>query len=369
MTSVSVARRLDPRRNSLNFLRLVFALLVIVSHAWPVGGYGADPELAGLSLGGWAVVGFFGISGYLITKSRMSVGFTEFVGRRILRIYPGYLVCLLVTALVFAPASVALGSGSIRWTSAFSFIGHNIALKLEQNGIADTLGHAPVAGAWNGSLWTLFYEFLCYLAVGVLLFATRGRGALVVAALVATAVGDTVLVHGLGVRAGTVENFAWLAAPFFAGAVLAIYADRVPLTTVLGVPALVLAPVAAYFQLLPLLGAIPVAYACLWLGHRLPAWRIGRRNDLSYGIYIYAFPVQQSLTLIAGNRLPVGLAIALSIVGTVPLAALSWFLVEERALRLKDQLPVLIGFTDRLIRRAQVPVELPDAAGSPRAAD
>lgn len=356
MTRLAIARQLDPRRNSLNFLRLVFALLVIVSHAWPIGGYGPDPEFAGLSLGGWAVTGFFGISGYLITKSRLSAGFAEYLGRRVLRIYPGYLVCLLVTAFVFAPVSVALGAGSVRWSSALSFVGHNIALKLEQNGIADTLGHAPVANAWNGSLWTLFFEFLCYLAVGALLFTTRGRGVLVVAAFVGCAVGDTVLVHGLDVRTGTVENFAWLAATFFAGAVLAVYADRVPLTAPLGVLALVLAPIATHLELLPLLGSLPVAYACLWLGKALPASRIGRTHDLSYGIYIYAFPVQQCVTLRYGDRLPVGVAIALSIALTVPLAALSWFLVERPALQLKGRLHTLAGLgVRRAVRRSVDP--------------
>src|SRR5262245_6149816 len=90
------------RRNSLNFLRLVFALMVIVSHAWPVGGYGDDPRIAGEKLGTWAVAGFFAISGFLIANSRRHAPMGTFLVRRVLRIYPGYLVCLVVVAFAFA---------------------------------------------------------------------------------------------------------------------------------------------------------------------------------------------------------------------------------------------------------------------------
>jgi peptidoglycan/LPS O-acetylase OafA/YrhL len=85
--------------------------------------------------------------------------------------------------------------------------------------------------------------------------------------------------------------------------------------------------------------ALPLALLVLWLGIALPFRRIGRRNDFSYGIYIYAYPVQQLLALVSSQRLGVPAFIALSLVGTVPLAMLSWFLVERPALRLKGVVP------------------------------
>ena len=71
-----------PRRNSLDALRLVLATLVIVSHSWPVGGFGPDPRLGVLTLGEVAVAGFFGISGWLITASRMTSTLRGFAWRR-----------------------------------------------------------------------------------------------------------------------------------------------------------------------------------------------------------------------------------------------------------------------------------------------
>ena len=328
----------DPRRNSLNFLRLVFALAVIVSHTWPVGGYGSDPEIAGLDLGTWAVAGFFAISGYLIANSRLHLSIDMFLIRRVLRIYPGYLVCLAVIAVGFAPLSAALGSGPVQWGSDATFVVHNLLLKVFQGTIDDTLVNAPYGPAWNGSLWTLIYEFLCYLAIGALLsIASRWRRALVVTALVLTATLWSVATH-IGAT-GIVPSFAFLGSIFFAGSTIALFADRIPLDWRLGLLALVLAAVGANAHETPWLAALPIAYACMWLGVVLPFHRVGRTNDISYGVYIYAWPIQQLVLVCLGaRRLPVGVAVIVSIACTLPLAAASWFLVEKRALALKGKL-------------------------------
>ena len=93
--------------NSLGFIRLVLASLVIVDHAFPLGGFGVEPvagwTIGQTSLGGIAVAGFFAISGYLITKSGLAADILQFLWRRFLRIFPAYWAVLLVTALVIAP--------------------------------------------------------------------------------------------------------------------------------------------------------------------------------------------------------------------------------------------------------------------------
>jgi peptidoglycan/LPS O-acetylase OafA/YrhL len=77
---------------------------------------------------------------------------------------------------------------------------------------------------------------------------------------------------------------------------------------------------------------LPIAYLLLWLGAVLPAQRIGRRNDISYGVYIYGFIVEQLVSLYGGNDYGQVVYIALAIAFTVPLAAASWFLVERPAI-------------------------------------
>jgi peptidoglycan/LPS O-acetylase OafA/YrhL len=332
----TIAERFDPRHNSLNFLRLLLALAVIVSHAWPVGGYGSEPRIAGDTVGTWAVGGFFAISGFLIARSRLHTSFPGFLLRRFLRIYPGYLVCLLVIVLFFAPLSVAIGPGSIDWGSAASYLGGNLFLKIEQNGIADTLTSVPFGDAWNGSLWTLFYEFVCYLLIGVLLTTIpRWHRTVVVAAFLVVAALAALETHRGG--SGTFAEFVRLGAIFLGGSVIAVFADRIPFDWRLGVAAWVLLPVTSAAGAASWAGALPMAYAWLWLGIVLPFARVGRRNDISYGVYIYAFPVQQTLVLLHVNRLPVTVSILLEAAVTVPLAAASWFLVEKRALTLKSR--------------------------------
>jgi peptidoglycan/LPS O-acetylase OafA/YrhL len=317
----------------------MFALMVIVSHTWPIGGYGPDPRIAGEKLGTWAVAGFFAISGYLIANSRRHGTMNTFLVRRVLRIYPGFLVCLVVVAFAFAPVSAAIGPGSVRWPSAFSYVFDNLLLKVHQDGISGTLTRVPYGPAWNGSLWTLIYEFGCYLAVGVLLSVTARRHRFViVAAFVATA-GLYLVEHHLGHQNSMVGVVAFLAAVFFAGSVMAVFADRVPLDWRIGILAIAVAAASAELGAIPWLGALPIAYVCMWLGAVLPFHKVGRINDFSYGVYIYAFPVQQTIMVVLGrHRLPVGVMVILSIVFTLPFAVASWFIVEKRALALKNRL-------------------------------
>lgn len=335
MTRTSFAERFDPRHNSLNALRLVLATAVIVSHAWPLGGFGPDPSPARQSLGHWAVVGFFAVSGYLIAASRTRLAFGAFLSARLLRIYPGFLVCLLLVAFVAAPLSTVIGPGHWTPTGGVSYVAHDFLLKIEKNGVAGTLPKVPYGPAWNGSLWTLFYEFVCYLLIGVLLTAPRRwHGPLTTAAFVLTAVGAQATVH----KTGTAADFLSLAPVFLAGSLFYLYRDRVPVAWPIGVLALVALPVAGWLNVVSSVGAPFVVYACMWLGIVLPLQKVGRRNDISYGVYIYAFPVQQLLAQAGWYKHGVALYVLLSIAFTIPLATASWFAVEKPALGLKKRL-------------------------------
>jgi peptidoglycan/LPS O-acetylase OafA/YrhL len=72
--------------------------------------------------------------------------------------------------------------------------------------------------------------------------------------------------------------------------------------------------------------------------------RLIRTGDYSYGIYIYAFPVQQTIASFY-PKIPIGLYLLVCSFLTFVLAILSWHLVEKYALSLKP-------------RRAKVNVEV-----------
>ena len=339
----TLATSLDPRNNSLNALRLALAGLVIVSHAWPIGGFGSDPELGKVGLGTWAVAGFFAISGYLIASSRLRSGFGPFLWRRCLRIFPGLWACLLVIAFVFAPIAAAVENGPDHLLSGglLKFVGSNGLLN-HVEGLGGTLSNVPYAGSWDGSLWTLFYEFACYLILGTVfaLPVVRRRPERCLWVLFAGSLAITFAVYEL--HRGVPFRLAWLAylgTYFWAGALLFVYAQRVRMNAVVPVAAVLTLAVACWSAHVEVLSAIPLAYLVLWLGAVLPLTRIGRKNDISYGVYIYAFPVQQLLVLAGANALGLTAYIVLAIVATVPLAVASWFLIERPAIGLKRYSP------------------------------
>jgi peptidoglycan/LPS O-acetylase OafA/YrhL len=324
---VTLSERLDPRHNSLNLIRLVLATAVICSHSWPAGGYGDDPGLGGTDLGDWAVGGFFAISGYLITMSRgdRSRSLLDFFVKRVLRIFPAFLVALLAVAFVAGPLSVVVdGSGSYDWGSATGYVVHNSLLQVRQWGIDGTLTDAPFPDVWNASAWTLYYEFLCYVGIGVLVSVVPRRWLTpaVVVGLVGCTVVTAAAVLADVVMRGWIADLAHFGTFFAAGALLFLLRDRVPLRGPLAAAsgaAVVVIIVAGGFEVF---AALPLAYLMLYLGAALPFQRIGRTHDLSYGLYIYAFPVQQLMTAaFGGGQLPVLVYVVLCVAATVPLAA------------------------------------------------
>ena len=353
---MSLAQRFHPRDNSLNALRLALATLVVVSHAWPLTGLEPEPGFGGANLGTWAVFGFFAISGFLITRSRLRARRTrDFYRARALRILPGFLVALLVVAFVFAPLSVLVDPGAV-WNpfSSVTYVLRNLPLYapvLWQPGIEHTLVNAAYPTDWNGPLWTLFWEALCYVAIGVLVSVLPRR------ALPAVLIGLFVVLTGASLAAALgvvhVNDLLVRAIPmllaFIAGALLLLFEHRVRLSLLWIVVAAVLLGVVIAVGLGPSLGTLPLAFLLLWLGVVLPLQRVGSRYDISYGVYIYAWPVQQVVTLIAGPGLFIPLDLLIVLAVTVPLAFLSCILIERPA----------------LARKAPVPAESPQEAPFP----
>ncbi|MET4639292.1 acyltransferase [Mycetocola sp. 2940] len=333
----------NPQRNSLNAFRLLLASLVVVSHSWLLSGTGLQPRLGGIDLGTWAVLGFFGISGFLITRSRLSARSAgTYYRNRALRILPAFLVCILVVAFVFAPLSVLLRPGaSYSIPSAVTYVLTNLPLSaqfLSQKGIESTLLGVPITGYWNGPLWTLFWEACCYLLVGVLVSVLPKRWVRVfVVAMFGAATVLVVLttagVLTVGPSAGAVFP---LFVAFFAGSLAFLFRRAIDVSwpvlvaCILVIVASVLVGFAAAFA------ALPFVLLLLRLSAVLPLHRVGARYDMSYGIYIYGWPVQQLLALVTlGTGMPVAGFIALSLVLTAPLAFLSCLVVERPALARK----------------------------------
>jgi peptidoglycan/LPS O-acetylase OafA/YrhL len=341
---------ISPSHNSLNALRLFLALLVIVSHAPMTAGLGTPIMVGDVQLGDWAVAGFFVISGWLITGSRLHLDLLPFLWRRSLRIYPAFWVSLAVTAFVFAPLAVGIGDGQWRPDEAWGFVVHNATLHIGQPSIPGSLQGADYTSHWNLSLWTLRWEFGCYLGVGLLLTTAwvRARAWVVVAAFVLVSAPYAALVVIDAPTSLGFAQFSRLGGCFLIGSVAYRYRDRIPARA--WIAALAAGVLVALYALGMVrgLGAIPLGYLVLWLGGVLPLQRLGRTNDISYGVYIYAFPVQLLLAIAGAAELGLTLYTALSIALVLPLAWASWLLIERPAMQLKGAVP------SRLSRRRPV---------------
>ncbi len=319
------------RRNALNVVRLMLAGSVVVWHAWPLGRFGEAPAWAS-PLGELAVPGFFCLSGFLIARSRMRLGFFTYLWHRCLRILPAFWVVLVVVAFVAAPLSL-MGGGQWRVSEALNYAVKNAALLQREWSIPGTVDGA----SWNGSLWSLYYEFLAYIGAGLLLtFAlVRKRAAMVTLCLMPLASAAVWWAYGPGeVTTNMYLHTVRLGTYFLAGMVTYFFADRIPHDWRLGLLSALAVGAAWHFEVIHILGPLPLAYFLLWLGGAIPA-RWVPRNDVSYGIYIYAFPVQVLLEwFLPDVSLIVHIMVALAI--TTPLAWASWLLVERPMLRFKD---------------------------------
>lgn len=349
---------LHPRRNGLNLIRLVLAYAVLVAHGWYVAGDGIGPTLVGENLGGWAVFGFFAISGYLITGSRLAKRFPEYLAHRVARIYPAFVVCLVVTAFVVAPVAFRITTGSFDGflttpTTPVDHVVGSLWLRIGPYDVAGTPADVPYAAVWNGSLWSLYYEFLCYLMIAALVGIGLVRrsplplvlvwaGSVVWHAstdeLVELAQADprvgTVL-HLASQVGGDLTVLAKLVPFFLAGALLYRLRDRLVLTWQGAVAALIVSALLVWWlgPVGPQVASPLLGYALLWAGAVMPSPEVIRRNDISYGIYIYAFPVQQLLAMAGAHTWDLAVFDVVAAIATVPLATASWLLVERPAMR------------------------------------
>ena len=293
------------KENNFGALRLLFASLVIVSHSPAIltGSPSNEPHYGPLTLGAIAVDGFFIVSGYLIAKSFVgSVGVLDYFRKRILRIYPGFAVNFLLCLLVLAPF---VGAG----LSVFhpKVLGPEILRLaiLSEPKAPGAFASMPVP-ALNGSAWTISYEFRCYIlvplvgSIGALKNFRFGLLVVAIAGLIISALNVLPETSGiLFVMFGTPPQTVRLTAVFAVGTLFYLYRDRVEYG---GRQALVAAASLLVAPFFPTITELALAtcggYLIFWFAFEWKVLRLStfsNKTDLSYGIYLYAWPIQNSI--------------------------------------------------------------------------
>lgn len=336
-------------KNSFDSIRLIAATAVIVSHSFALTFGNEDFEpLAVLTqnqstIGVTSVAIFFVVSGLLISLSfDRTPTVMRFIRNRALRLVPGLWICIILTVLLFGPFFTVVPLGRYFTSSdTLGFLG-NLFFLPAGHGMAGMFPDNPHSDAVNGSLWTLKYEVACYVIGGLLLATRKLRIPLVAASWIAALIcarliGEPKLQSGIMYH---IAQMAYLFRFYGAGMLIYLFRERIPLSSFAGLCALGVLSASTQTPYFNEVLAICGAYAILVLAFNGPEWfrKIASKGDISYGVYIYAFPVQQALVpLCLKTAHPWLTNIAFAIPITYALAALSWKLVEKPALNFKKE--------------------------------
>ncbi len=329
------------RHNNFDALRLVAAAVVMFSHAFLIADGTQKHEWLIRLTGNQSILGltgvfvFFAVSGFLVTQSYEQTGNPlRFMAKRALRIFPGLFVATAMSAFVLAPLVTTLRpSAYFSQPAPYLYVLGNTLLNQTVHELPGVMFvNNPVGLEINGSLWTLRFEVMMY--VMVLALGMLGLLRLpVMIGLLALGLVCLQFSHALDFLGG----WGWLLAFFAVGMILyklrgsRIFHGRIAALAFVGLALSV--PLRQFIPLFPIFGC----YLALWLAlnPNLPMIPAARFGDLSYGLYIYGWPVEEGVIWALGGHALWWQVLAIALPAAAAIALLSWHLVESPALRLK----------------------------------
>lgn len=337
------------KNNNFDFLRFLFALLVVVSHAFPLSGSNESFQWIYKITNGqivWAQIGlsgFFVISGYFIFQSlERSKNLLDYFKKRFLRLFPALFVVLLLT-IVLAPFVYKSEIPFLKNSAVYTYLPNNLSLYNFQSsikGIFDTNAYHAI----NGSLWTIRYEFSLYVGLALLFFFKKQKQ--VVLFLCSFSFLLFYFLHNfylsrlagasiVGLQGLHVLNLGTF---FIGGSLLAcLQFEKVKNKGLILIGSVLILVLSLRFNcydsvkhivfplIVLLIGFIPLPFLCTF----------GRFGDMSYGIYIYSFPIQQ--TLMYFFKMDTYILLIYSVILSIGFGFLSWHLIEKRALKYKKE--------------------------------
>ena len=298
-------------RNSFGLIRLGLAVVVVFHHSLVLTSHDALSFIGrskDIDIGTIGVAGFFAISGFLLLASSRRLNARKFLTHRFFRLFPGLWACLIVTAFILVPFANYFSKfeSSMYFfkleNSSFSYVVFNSALLVLQDSIGTVFEQNPYPIAVNGSLWTLAPEFICY--IGLLIVATFSRRnrklqfVLISLALILSSVAWQYSQESqIEFLSQILNPLSGLVIAFCTGSLFAIFIEIKPfrprlLPIVFGLVVWVVAGVNSPVSI------IVISLLLISLGMSLDGprvTRIGKKVDLSYGVYLYHFPIIQTV--------------------------------------------------------------------------
>ena len=350
---------IESRDNNFNLIRFIAALGVLLSHSYALslGSNATEPfkQLVNMSFGHIAVDIFFISSGFLIANSLfVKKDLVSFLWARFLRIYPGLFIAVLFC--VFIIGAYFTSYSLIQYltdTQTYIFLVKNTVLFFgEEPGLPGVFESLPWSGVVNGSLWTLPFEVKAYcllvffsVVINRLLIWSNGAVNERLIYLLIPVLGISIYIINhfftfLPISYFASEDFR-LYSLFFIGTACYVFKDHLILSSrIFYLTLFVLLTSAINTEVFFVIYNITIFYVIFYIAYIPKGWIRGfnKYGDYSYGIYIYAWPVQQSaIAFIPGvNVLELSLY---SSIGTISLSYLSWHFIEKKALMYKGKIP------------------------------
>ena len=341
---------LESRRDNILYLRMIAATAVVFGHAGLSGlsqeqydfVHALFPATFVHVLG---LIMFFLISGFLVTSSFARRGdFRRFVWARFLRLWPALVVCAIGVAFVIGPLAthwpIRDYLSSSRSTGPYDYVWGSVTLFDVRTSITGLFGRQPnrIHDLANGPLWTIPVEATMYLWVAVAGLLRLYRFPWVTSFVIAAVFSTLILWPMMTGPFATLNSKLSVQGFFGAGAIAYLLRDHIPISTGL----MILIGAACYMardtiHTTPFIW-LAIAYFVFWFSYvpRIPA--MPRGLDLSYGTYLWGWPIQQTLAHFWHfEHLLVYFAVTMLVV--LPIAAASWVLIEKPALRWKDWSP------------------------------
>ncbi|MEC0245089.1 acyltransferase [Paenibacillus chitinolyticus] len=350
----SLSERMEGRANNFDFIRLVCAIVVIFSHSYPLTKANNNLEPLNLltkgqwTFGGIAVAIFFVLSGFLVSRSFERTNIKQFLTNRFLRIFPGLAVAIILSALLLGPILTAIPLEQyFKHSLTYSYLKNMFTVNI-QYGLPGVFETNIYPNAVNGSIWTIPYEVLCYLLVlflGYYGLLKKEKSLLLIFVILFVISKVLPIQYGLiNLNGFVVVNLIELLLFFVMGMLYYGYRNHIKFKDSWAGISLGILVISLFIGDFKTIFLFLGTYLIFYLSYhpKIKLHNCSKFGDFSYGVYIYAFPVQQIVQLYLNQQTSAYINFIISLTVTFVLAVFSWHLVEKPALKLKEKSGFLI---------------------------